>query len=187
MSPNQIVDGAKSKFSQAVGHFQEELKKIRTGRAHPGMLDGVVVEAYGTPMSLNQVASISAPEAQLLQITPFDPSNLQAISSAIRDNQSLGLNPMDDGKVVRIQIPPLNEERRREYVKVLNGKVEDTMISLRNARHEALKDAEESKKNKELTEDDLNSIKKQLDELMAKEKAEIDSHSKAKESEILTV
>src|SRR3989344_7204941 len=149
MTPNQIIDQAKSKFQQAASHFQDELKKIRTGRAHPGMLDGVMVEAYGTPMPLIQVATISVPESQQLQITPFDPTNLQAIARAIRDNQSLGLNPMDDGKVVRIQIPPLNEERRQEYVKVLNGKVEDTMISLRSTRHEALKDAEEAKKSKE--------------------------------------
>src|SRR3989344_9138439 len=118
MTPNQIIDQAKSKFQQAASHFQDEIKKIRTGRAHPGMLDGVMVEAYGTPMPLIQVATISVPEAQLLQITPFDPSNLQAISAAIRDNPSLGLNPMDDGRVVRIQIPPLTEERRKEFVKI---------------------------------------------------------------------
>lgn len=187
MSPNQIIDQAKTKFQQATTHLQEELKKIRTGRAHPGMLDGVMVEAYGTQMPLVQVGNVTAPEAQLLQITPFDPGNLQAVSSAIRDNQALGLNPMDDGKVVRIQIPPLNEERRREYVKVLNGKIEDTMIALRNARHEALHEAEEAKKNKEITEDDLASVKKQLDELVAKQKTEIDSQAKAKEQEILTV
>src|SRR3989344_2022190 len=111
MSPNQIIDQAKSKFQQAVGHFGDELKKIRTGRAHPGMLDGIMIEAYGTQMPLIQAGSITVPEAQQLQITPFDPSNLQAISNAIRDEQSLGLNPMDDGRVVRIQIPPLTEER----------------------------------------------------------------------------
>lgn len=187
MTPNQIIEQAKTKFQQANAHFQDELKKIRTGRAHPGMLDGIMVEAYGSPMPLNQVGNVSAPEAQLLQITPFDPSNLQAISSAIRDNQSLGLNPMDDGKVVRIQVPPLTEERRREYVKLLGGKIEDTMISMRGARHEALKEAEDAKKNKDLTEDDLSSVKKQLDDLMTKEKSEIDALAKAKEQEILTV
>lgn len=187
MNPNQIVEQAKGKFQQANQHFQDELKKIRTGRAHPGMLDGVMVEAYGTQMPLIQVGTVSTPEPQLLQISPFDPGNLQAISSAIRDNQALGLNPADDGRVVRIPIPPLTEERRREYVKLLGSKVEDTMVSMRNARHEALKDAEEAKKNKELTEDDVTSVKKQLDELMTKTKTEIDSLSKAKEQEILTV
>src|SRR3989344_1040820 len=179
MSPSQIIDQAKSKFQQAVSHFQDDLKKIRTGRAHTGMLDGVMVEAYGTPMPLIQVATISVPEPQQLQITPFDPSNLQAISTAIRDNQSLGLNPMDDGKVVRIQIPPLTEERRREYVKVLGAKAEDCMISMRNARHEAIKEAEEAKKSRAITEDDLNTVKKQLDDAMAKEKAGVDVLSKS--------
>ena len=120
MNPNQITDQAKLKFSQATSHFQDELKKIRTGRAHPAMLDGIMVEAYGSQVPLIQVASITVPEPQLLQITPFDPSNLQAISSAIRDNPSLGLNPADDGRVVRVPIPPLTEERRREYAKVLS-------------------------------------------------------------------
>src|SRR6185369_13085045 len=106
-------------------HFSEELKKVRTGRASAAMLDGVMVTAYGVPTPLNQVANITAPEAQLIQITPFDPSNLAAISTAIRDNPTLGMNPMDDGRVVRVPVPPLNEERRREIVKQLGTKVED--------------------------------------------------------------
>lgn len=187
MNPNDIVSQAKTKFDQAVAHLEEELKKLRTGRAHPSMLDGLVVEAYGTPMPIIQVGTITTPEPQLLQITPFDPNNLQAISTAIRENQALGLNPMDDGHVVRIQVPPLTEERRRDFVKVLGGKVEESMISLRNARHDSLKQAEEGKKNKELTEDDLSSVKKQLDDLMAKTKVQIDDLAKAKESEIMTV
>ena len=101
------------KMKQAAAHFNEELKKVRTGRASASMLDGVMVTAYGTQMPLNQVANVTAPEAQLLQITPFDPNNIQAIASAIRDNPTLGLNPMDDGRVVRVPIPALTEERRR--------------------------------------------------------------------------
>lgn len=187
MNPQQILDQAKAKCDQAVAHFSEELKKVRTGRAHASMLDSVVVEAYGTPMPLNQVATVTAPEAQLLQITPFDPNNLQAIASAIRDNPSLGLNPADDGRVVRVPIPPLNEERRRELAKTLSSKVEDCMISMRNARHDALKEAETAKKDKAITEDDFTSIKKQLDQLMDQKKSEVDAAAKAKEQEILTV
>lgn len=187
MSPSQITDQAKAKFDKAAEHFSEELKKIRTGRAHPSMLDGVMVEAYGTEMPLVQAGSITVPEPQLLQITPFDPSNLQAISTAIRNNQSLGMNPADDGRVVRVPIPPLTEDRRREYVKVLGGKVEEAAVSMRNARHEALKDAEEAKKSRSITEDDMSSIKKQLDELVAKHKTNIDSLAKSKEQEIMTV
>ncbi len=187
MTPSQITDQAKAKFDQAVNHFKDELGKLRTGRAHPGMLDGVMVEAYGTPMPLIQVGSITVPEAQLLQITPFDPGNLQAIASSIRDNQALGLNPVDDGRVIRIQIPPLNEERRKDFVKVLGTKVEECMISMRNARHEAIKEAEQAKQAKTITEDDLTSTKKQLDDQMTKQKSEIDKLAKAKEQEILTV
>ena len=121
MDTNQIVNETKSKIEAALAHFEEELKKVRTGRANAGMLEGVMVEAYGTPMPLNQVASIAVPEPQLLQVTPFDPNNLQAISAAIRDNQSLGLNPADDGRVVRVPIPPLTEERRREMRPVMPG------------------------------------------------------------------
>ncbi|HSX44545.1 MAG TPA: ribosome recycling factor [Candidatus Saccharimonadales bacterium] len=187
MSPSLIADQAKLKLDQAVAHFHEELKKLRTGRAHPSMLDGVIVEAYGTQMPINQTATITAPEPQLIQISPFDPNNLQAIASAIRDNQSLGLNPMDDGRVVRVQIPPLNEERRKEITKQVGVKLEDCKIAARNIRHEALKDADQAKQSKQLTEDDLSSIKKQLDELMDKAKAEVDAAAKTKEQEILTV
>lgn len=187
MSPSDVVNQAKSKFKQAAEHFQEESKKIRTGRAHPGILDGVMVEAYGVPTPLNQVANVTAPEAQLLQITPFDPSNLAAISAAIRDNQSLGLNPSDDGRIVRVPIPPLNEERRRDYVKVLNGKVEDSMVSLRNVRHEALKTVDQAKKDKDIGEDEAKRMTTQVDEAMNMAKSEIEAIAAAKESEIMTV
>src|SRR5262245_51011715 len=116
MNPSQLISQADSKLTASVGRFNEEMKKIRTGRAHPSMLDGITVVAYGQPMPLIQLATVSAPEGQLLQITPFDPANLQAIGSAIRDDQSLGLNPTDDGRVVRIPIPPLNTERRQQIV-----------------------------------------------------------------------
>lgn len=187
MTPQQLVDQANSKFKQAVAHFEEELKKVRTGRAHVSMLDGVTVEAYGTPMPLNQVATVSTPEPQLLQVTPFDPNNIQAIASAIRDNPSLGMNPMDDGRVVRVPVPALTEERRREYVKVLNGKVEDTMVSMRNIRHDAIKEVDQAKKDKDIGEDDAVRLEKQIDDAMNQAKSTIDSLAKAKETEIMTV
>lgn len=187
MSPSQLVDQSKAKFNQAVIHFGEELKKVRTGRAHPSMLDGLVIEAYGVSMPLIQVGQVTAPEAQLLQITPFDPGNLQAISAAIRNNPSLGMNPMDDGKVVRVPIPPLNEERRREYVKVVNGKVEDTMIAMRNIRHEAIDAIDKAKKDKEIGEDDAKRLQQQVEEAMSKARGEVESAAKTKEQEIMTV
>lgn len=175
------------KMKQAVAHFSDELKKVRTGRASASMLDGVMVTAYGTQMPLNQVANVTAPEAQLIQITPFDPGNIQAIASAIRDNPTLGLNPMDDGRVVRVPIPALTEERRREYVKVLSGKVEDTMVSLRNVRHDAMDAIDKAKKDKQIGEDDAKRLEKQVDDAMNRTKTEIDAAAKAKENEIMTI
>ena len=187
MSPNQVVEEARGKFAQAVNHFQEELKKLRTGRASAGMLDGVMVEVYGTSMPLNQVASIATPEAQLLQITPFDPNNLQTIASAIRDNQSLGLNPADDGRVVRVPIPPLTEERRREITKQVGAKQEDCMVRLRNVRHESLALIEQAKKDKDIGEDEAKRTAQQIEDTMNKTKTEVEAITKAKEQEIMTV
>jgi len=187
MSPDQIVKQAETKFQAASEHFSGELKKLRTGRAHPDMLENVKVEAYGSPMPMLQLATITAPEPQLLQIRPFDPSTLQAISEAIRNNQALGMNPSDDGQIVRVQIPPLTEERRREIAKQLNIKVEDCMIAMRNGRHEAMKDLDAAKKDKQLGEDDHKRYGKQIDEAMAKTKSEVEATAKAKEREILTI
>ncbi len=187
MTPQQVVDQAKAKFDNALNHFRDELKKIRTGRASAGMLDGVMVTAYGVATPLNQVANITAPEVQLIQITPFDPTNMEAISSAIRDNPNLGMNPMDDGRVIRIQVPPLNEERRREIVKVLGNKVEECMISLRNIRHEAMSTIDDAKKDRDIGEDDAKRLAKQIDDAMNQAKAETEVASKAKEAEILTI
>ncbi len=187
MNPVQAVNDADSKSQAAVAHFEDDLKKVRTGRAHPSMLDSVVVKAYGAEMPLIQVGNVTAPEGQLLQITPFDPSNIQAIASAIRDNPSLGLNPSDDGRVVRVPIPPLNEERRREYVKVVSGKLEDCMVALRNIRREAMDAIEKGKKDKEIGEDEAKRLQKQTDDNLNQYKTQAETAAKAKEAEIMTV
>ncbi|MDB5164381.1 MAG: ribosome-recycling factor [Candidatus Saccharibacteria bacterium] len=187
MDPNQAVKDAQNKFATAVDRFKDNLKGLRTGRASASMLDGVTVEAYGTPMPLIQVATVTAPEAQLLQITPFDPSNLAAISNAIRNNQSLGLNPSDDGRVVRIPIPPLNEERRRELAKQVGQKQEEAMVQLRGIRHDAMDAIDKAKKDKSIGEDDAKRLSGQVDEAMSKARAEAEATSKAKEAEIMTV
>jgi ribosome recycling factor len=187
MNPTQSLEDIKSKLNDTTDHFKQEIGKIRTGRAHPGMLDNVSVEAYGQPMPLKAVAQITAPEAQLLQVTPFDPNNLQAISDAIRTNQSLGLNPADDGHVVRIQIPPLTTETRQQMVKVLNQKVEDAMISARNIRHEALRRADQDEKDKQISKDERTRFEKQVDELLARQKAEVEALAESKEQEVMTV
>ena len=175
------------KFSAAVAHFEEELKKVRTGRAHPGMLDSVQVEAYGQKMPLNQVANVTAPEPQLLTVTPFDPSTIQAIAAGIRQDQALGLNPSDDGRVVRVPIPPLTEERRKLLVKQTSEKVEEARIALRNIRQDALKEAKRKKDAKEVSEDDMKSIEKSIDASIASFNNKLDAAFKEKEKDILTL
>ena len=175
------------KMDSALEHFSDELKKVRTGRAHPDMLSSVMVEAYGSKMPLNQVANVTAPEPQQLLVTPFDPSNIAAISAGIRDAQSLGFNPSDDGRVVRVPIPALTEERRREMVKLLGDKVEECRIALRNVRQDGLKDAKRRKEAKELSEDNVKAVEKEFDKLMGDYQAKIDEQFKAKEAEILTI
>jgi ribosome recycling factor len=187
MQPGNAVGNAKTKFSKSVEHLQEELKKLRTGRVHPSMLDSVVVEAYGTKMPIIQTATVTVPEAQLLQVSPFDPTNLQAIATAIRNDQSLGLNPTDDGRVIRVPIPPLTEERRRDIVKQVGDKVEEALITMRNARHDAMRIIKEAKDKREIGEDEASRLEKQIDEAMGSSKAETEKLSKAKEQELMTV
>jgi len=187
MNPSQVLSDAKTKFDVAVAHYGDQLKTLRTGRASAAMLDGVVVTAYGQPMPLNQVANVSAPEAQLLQITPFDPTNIQAIAAAIRDNPALGMNPSDDGRVVRVPVPALNEERRRELVKQLGAKQEDAMVALRNVRRDAIDTIDQAKKDKEIGEDDAKRLQGQIEDAAKAAQGSVEAASKAKESEIMTV
>jgi ribosome recycling factor len=187
MNPTQVVTDAKSKFDAAVEHFQGELKKLRTGRAHPSMLEGVMVEAYGTQMPLNQAATVITADAQLLQITPFDPNNLQAIANAIRNNPTLGLNPTDDGRVVRVPIPSLTEERRRDLVKVISQKQEDCMVSLRNVRHESLAVVDKAEKDKQIGEDEAKRLEKQIEDAMASARMSAEQAAKAKEQELMSI
>lgn len=175
------------RLQSALTHFEDEIKKIRTGRANAAMLDGITVQVYGTKMPLIQAATITVPEPQLLQINPFDPSNVQAVVQAIRDDQSLGFNPSDDGRVIRVPIPPLTTERRQHIVKQLGDKVEDCRIALRNVRHDALKDAKAKKDAKELSEDDLKRAEKSLDDAMRDTQTKLETAAKAKEQEILTL
>jgi len=175
------------KMNSALTHFEDDLKKVRTGRAHPAMLESVQVEMYGTKMPLNQAANITAPEPQQLLVTPFDPSNIVAVVTAIRDDQSLGFNPSDDGRVVRVPVPALTEERRKQLVKQTGEKVEEARIALRNIRQDALKDAKAKKQAKELSEDDEKRFGKEIDKLMSDMQLKIDETFKAKEKDILTI
>ena len=174
----------RKKMDEVVQRFQDEMKKVRTGRAHPDMLAGVKVEAYGQFMPLNQVANVTAADATLLVITPFDPSTIQAISAAIRADQSLGLNPADDGRVVRVPIPALTEERRKEIVKNAAAKVENAKVALRNVREDArkaLKNAED------LGEDIKKRAEKEIDDLTKEFSDKVDAEFKNKSDEIMKI
>jgi ribosome recycling factor len=187
MEPTQIVTDVQHKFSQAVERFKDSLKTLRTGRANTAVLDGIMVEAYDTKMPLNQVATISVPDATLIQLSPFDPNNLEAIADAIRSDSSLGLNPTDDGRVIRVPIPPLTEERRRDLAKQVGGKQEEAMISLRNIRHESMDLVNQAKKDKDISEDEARRLSGQIDEAMNKARGDAETAAKAKEQEILKI
>ncbi len=166
-----------------ITRFKDAMKKVRTGRAHPDMLAGVKVEAYGQWIPLNQVANVVVADATLLTITPFDPANLQNISAAIRNDSTLGLNPADDGRIVRVPIPGLTEERRREIVKTASAEVENAKIAIRNIREDARKDIKAA----ELPEDAKKRAEKDIDELTKTYADKVDAEFKQKEAEIMKI
>ncbi|MCL2444657.1 ribosome recycling factor [Candidatus Saccharibacteria bacterium] len=170
-------------MANALDYFKSELNKVRTGRAHPSMLDSIKVEVYGTFLPLNQAANVTAPEAQMILITPFDPGNIANISAAIRADQTLGLNPSDDGRVVRVPIPPLTEERRRQIAKQTSEKVEEAKVRLRSVRQDAQKDI----KKLELPEDVARRADKDIDDLIKDFQNQVDQLFKEKEAEIMKV
>lgn len=170
-------------MDNVITRFQDEMKKVRTGRAHPDMLANIKVEVYGQFMPLNQVANVTASGGTLLVVTPFDPNNIQAISKAIREDQALSLNPTDDGHVVRVPVPPLTEERRKEIVKTASGKVEDAKVAIRNVREDARKEL----KTAELPEDVKKKAEKSVDDLTKTYTDKIDAAFKTKTAEIMTI
>ena len=174
----------RKKMEGVVERFKDEMKKVRTGRAHPDMVSGVKVEVYGQFMPLNQVSNVTAADATLLVITPFDPSNIQAIAAAIRADQSLGLNPADDGRVIRVPIPPLTEDRRKEIVKNASSKVEEAKVALRNIREDARKII---KNTEEMGEDLKKRAEKDIDDLTKEFSDKIETEFKAKSEEIMKV
>ena len=174
----------KTKMEAVITRFKDEMKKVRTGRAHPDMLAGLKVEAYGQYMPLNQVANVTAADATMLIVTPFDPSTIQAIATAIRNDQTLGLNPADDGRIVRVPIPALTEERRKEIAKTASAKVEDAKVALRNIREDARKAI---KATAELSEDVKKRAEKDIDDLTKQFSDKIEAEFKAKEAEIMKI
>jgi len=174
----------RKKMEKVIERFQNEMKKVRTGRAHPDMLSGIKVEVYGQMMPLNQVSNVTAADATLLVITPFDPANIAAISGAIRADQALGLNPADDGRVIRVPIPALTEERRKEIVKTASAKVEEAKVALRNVREDARKAVKIAN---EVSEDAKKRAEKEIDDLTKEFTDKINTEFKAKSEEIMKI
>ena len=176
----------KTRMDKAVEDFRKAMAATRTGRASVHMLDGVTVDAYGSQMPLNQVAQVHAPEAQLITVQPFDPSQLGAIEKAIRSGD-LGLNPMNDGKMIRVPVPPLTQERRQDMVKHLHKALEEHRTAVRNIRRDGNDAIKKALKDKKITEDDdkkaHDEIQKMTDTYMDK----IDTVSRTKEKDILEI
>ena len=174
----------KTRMDKAVDDFRKALASTRTGRASVQMLDSVRVEYYDSLMPLNQVATVHAPEAQLITIQPFDPTPLQAIEKAIR-NSDLGLNPANDGKLIRVPVPPLTEERRKEIVKRLHGVAEEHRVAARNIRRDANEHLKKLSKDKLISEDEDRRAHDEVQKLTDGYMQKLDQAAKAKEKEIL--
>jgi ribosome recycling factor len=182
----EIIHKKKAEFENVIAHFKGEIDKFRTGRATPALVDYLMVDYYGNRTPLKQVASINVPEPRSLMIQPWDRGALSAIESAIRE-ANLGFNPTNDGVVVRIALPPLTEERRKELVKALNHRAEEARIAIRNVREEALREIQNLEKEGLMSEDDKFRGKDALQEVVEEYNKRVEELRKKKEEEILTV
>ncbi len=183
---DDVKADAETKMKKSIDALKRELMGIRTGRASPALIEPLKVDYYGVPTPLQQIAAIAAPEARLLTIKPYDQSTLHAIEKAILKSD-LGLTPMNDGKIIRLAIPALTEERRRDLTKVVHKHAEEARVALRNIRRDGLKDLEELEKEKMISEDQHFRGKEVLQELVDKYTAVVDQVAKGKEAEIMEV
>jgi ribosome recycling factor len=177
---------AEEKMDKAVSVAKDDFAGIRTGRAHPAMFNKIVVDYYGSPTPVNQLASFQVPEARMAVIAPYDKGSLPAIEKAIRDSD-LGVNPTNDGTIIRVSFPQLTEERRKDFIKVARHKAEDSRISVRNIRRHAKEELDRISRDGEAGEDDVRRAEKELDEVTHRYVAAIDDLLSHKEAELLEV
>ncbi|MGB9852691.1 MAG: ribosome recycling factor [Candidatus Kapaibacteriota bacterium] len=184
MDLNEIIEKTKENMNKSLEYYKQQLAKVRTGRANASILDNVKVDYYGTPTPITQVATINVPDAKTIIVQPWDSSTINAIEKAIKQSE-LGFNPVNDGRILRIPVPPLTEERRREIVKFCKKLTEEAKIAIRNIRRDQIEIIRKAEKDKELTEDDRKlgeeKIQKVTDEFIKK----VDELFAAKEKEIL--
>ena len=173
-------------MAKSVEHFASELSTIRTGRANPALIDKVMVPYYGTPTPLNQLAQISAPEPRLLVVQVYDKSQIGVIEKALRTSEQ-GLNPASDGQVIRVPIPPLTEERRREYVKLVRQKAEEARVAIRNVRRDEIHRVDQMQKQGEVAEDDSKRAHARLQKITESQIERVDALAGRKETEVMEV
>jgi ribosome recycling factor len=181
-----VLREAETKMAKSVDHFAAELSSIRTGRANPALIEKVMVPYYGTPTPLNQLAQISAPEARLLVVQVYDKSQIGAIEKALRSGDQ-GLNPASDGQVIRVPIPPLTEERRREYVKLVRQKAEEARVAIRNVRRDEIHRIDQMQKQGEVAEDDSKRAQVRLQKITESQIERVDALAGRKESEVMEI
>lgn len=184
MPTKEIVSESEARMKKTVEFLQDELKTVRTGRASTGLVENVKVDYYGTPTPLKQLAALATPQADMIVIKPFDPASTKEIEKAIK-NSDLSLAPIVDGKLVRLSIPPLSEERRQQLAQQAKQMGEQAKVSIRNMRREANKQLEKQQKDKLITEDDLQTGKKQIDDVTKEYTDKVDSVIKSKSDEIM--
>jgi len=181
-----ILDDCRDKMAKAVSHTSADFSTVRTGRAAPALVEKLKIDYYGTDVPLQQVAGIQVPEARLMVITPYDKSSLKAIEKALQQSD-LGINPSNDGVVIRLVFPMLTEQRRKELVKVVHHKAEDGRVAIRNLRRNARKDLESLEKDGEISSDELDRAEKELEKITHEHVLEIDNMLGHKENELLSV
>jgi ribosome recycling factor len=181
-----VLREAETKMTKSVEHFSADLATIRTGRANPALIDKIMVPYYGTPTPLNQLAQISAPEPRLLVVQVYDKSQIGAVEKALRTSEQ-GLNPANDGSVIRVPIPPLTEERRREYVRLVKSKAEDARVAIRNVRREEVHRIEHMQKEGEVAEDESKRATARLQKITEAQIERVDALANRKEREVMEV
>ncbi len=183
---DSVIKQAEDKMRKSLTALEEEFNTLRTGRASPALFDRIRVEYYGNPTPLNQVATISVPEARLVVIQPWDKSVIGEIEKAIQKSE-LSVNPSNDGKVIRISIPPLTEERRKEFVKMAKNMAEQSRVSIRNVRRDANDELKKAEKDGDMSEDDLKRAEDEVQKLTDRFVEEVNTILEAKENEILEI
>lgn len=184
MTGDDILLDVEDRMDKAIRKLKADLAGIRTGRANPGLVDSLRVEVYGSPTPIKQIAAVAAPEPNQIVIRPYDPSTLKDIEKAIQASD-LGFNPQNDGRVIRLNVPPLSTEMRRKMVARVKELAEETKVALRNIRRDGNRDADQAEKNKELSEDDCASIKEQIQDLIKQYEAQANDLAKAREREVM--